>query len=151
MEQVISDYLGEQQAARQWKPFLGALAEEFGTQLEEPELRALMQRLGSRFAEHQPLPACQTLTDMQQAMSQAWFASDWGWTELEEHADHLLVRHYCSPLRAAFGERHQRWTPAFLEGAYQQWFHNMGSGSVLRLQQSSELDRFGCVEFRLAQ
>ncbi|GAA5235281.1 cellulose biosynthesis protein BcsD [Verticiella sediminum] len=151
MEQAIEEYLAQRQGSRQWRFFLSALAEEFATQLREPDLRAMMQRIGTRFASAHPLPAARTIADASQAMSACWDAQGWGWVDLEEHADHLLIRHYCSPLRAAFGQEHLHWTPAFLEGAYQQWFQALGSGSALRVQQSSQADGFGCVEFRLAQ
>ena len=151
MEKAIFEYVSEAQASRQWKQFLAALAAEFGEQLADADLRAMMQRVGARFAAQLPLPRCDTVPQMQQAMSDLWMSCDWGWVELHENADHLAIRHFCSPLRAAFGEQHLRWTPAFLEGAYQQWFHSMGSGSTLRVQQSTQADAFGCVEFRLAQ
>lgn len=151
MEQAIYDYVSGAQANRQWKHFLAALAAEFSEQLPDLDLRAMMQRIGVRFATQLPLPRCDTVPQMQDAMSQLWASCDWGWVELHESADHLAIRHYCSPLRAAFGEQHLRWTPAFLEGVYQQWFQSMGSGSTLRVQQSTQADAFGCVEFRLAQ
>ncbi len=150
MEQAIFDHLTGNQAARQWKQFLRALAAEFSDQLAEADLRGMMQRVGGRLAAQLPLPRCDTLAQMQHAMSDVWQGCDWGWVELHETADHLAIRHFCSPLRAAFGDQHLRWTPAFLEGVYQQWFHSMGSGSTLRVQQSTQADTTGCVEFRLA-
>lgn len=151
MEQAIFEYVSNSQANRQWKHFLSALATEFDEQLAEADLRAMMQRVGARFAGQLTLPRCDTLAQMQQAMSEVWMGLDWGWVELHESGDHLAVRHFCSPLRAAFGEQHLRWTPAFLEGVYQQWFQSMGSGAALHVQQSTQADAFGCVEFRLAQ
>lgn len=145
------DYLARCQGSRQWRGFLAALADEFATQLSETDLRALMRRIGTRFATTFPLPGSQTLAEAQRAMSACWDSQDWGWVELEERTDHLLIRHYCSPLVTALGSTHLRWTPAFLEGAYQHWFRSLGSGAALTVQQSSQADSFGCVELRLSQ
>ncbi|OVZ63802.1 cellulose synthase [Pigmentiphaga sp. NML080357] len=151
VDQTILEYLGDRQASKQWKGFLNALVQEFASQLSEADLRALMRRVGSRFAEQSPLAECRTLDDVQFAMSKIWMANDWGWVTVEEENGSLRLSHNCSPLRAAFGQNASPWAPAFLEGAYQQWFEQLGSGKHLGVQQTSELDTLGCVEFRLGR
>lgn len=151
MNSSIVEYLSDRQCSRQWKSFLGALAEEFSTQLDATDLRALMHRIGVRFATQMALEPCQTVDDMQFAMSKVWVGLDWGWVAVEEAPDHLLITHNCAPLRAAFGHEALTWTPAFLEGAYQRWFQQQGSGTELVVTQHSEPDVAGCVEFRLGR
>jgi hypothetical protein len=147
----IVEYLSDRQCSRQWKSFLGALADEFSAQLDVGDLRALMHRVGVRFATQTVLERCQTVDDMQFAMSKIWVALDWGWVSVEEAADHLLITHNCAPLRAAFGPGALQWTPAFLEGVYQRWFQEQGSGTELVVVQHSQPDSAGCVEFRLGR
>ncbi len=127
------------------------MAQEFSAQLPETDLRLLMQRIGARFADLAPVSNCQSIADLQTAISGIWMEQDWGWVTLEEKDDHLSIRHNCAPIKAAFGTDSLAWTPAFLEGAYQRWFHQMGAGQILDVKQSSDADTLGCVEFRLSR
>jgi hypothetical protein len=54
---AIFDYLLDTQISRQWRGLLAALADEFEAQIGRNELRQLMHRVGSRFAQAHPLPA----------------------------------------------------------------------------------------------
>lgn len=152
MDHAIIEYFTEQQCSRQWKGFLRAFAGEFATQLDEADLRALMRRIGERFAHEAEvdLGNCRTLDDLQLAMGQVWVRLDWGWVELADRGDYLEVRHHCAPLIAAFGPDALRWSPGFLEGAYQAWFSSAHAGN-LEVRQSAEPDLAGSIEFRLAQ
>lgn len=151
MDPTILDYLGSRLASRQWTGFLGALVREFSDQLTEADLRALMRRVGARFASESALANCQSLDDVQFAMSKIWMAQDWGWVTVEEHGDSLHINHHCSPLSAAFDPQTSLWMAAFLEGAYQQWFEQLGAGKNLSVKQASELDAVGCVAFQLGR
>ena len=115
--------------SHQWRDFLGALAAEFESELDAAQLRALMVRIGLRFAERHPLPACTTLDALSDALNARWQAIDWGFVELVEAADHLRIRHCCAPL-AAFGDGAATWAPGFLEGAYQHWLQALGAGAL---------------------
>ncbi|GAA4328809.1 hypothetical protein GCM10023144_14980 [Pigmentiphaga soli] len=151
MDSTILEYLADRQCSPQWKGFLAALADEFAAQLPENDLRALMRRIGTRFADREPLPECKTLDDVQLAMSRIWMNMDWGWVAVDEPGGYLRIRHNCAPLRSAFGQNAGKWVVAFLEGVYQRWFQSLGSGNDLGLAQVSELDEVGCVEFRLSR
>ena len=150
VDQTTFDYLADRQCAKQWKGFLGAMAQEFGKHSSAAELRALMRRVGESYARQTPLPACHTLDDIQLAASRVWMAQDWGWVTVAEEGDALHLRHYCSPLSAAFGPEGAAWAPAFLEGAYQQWFQQLGAQD-LGVTQTADIDHVGCVQFRLGR
>lgn len=151
MDQTIIEYLADRQCSRQWKTFLGVMAEEFATQLAESDLRALMHRIGVRFADQAPLGNCLTIDDLQFAMGKVWINLDWGWVTIEEEESGLAIRHNCAPLGSAFGQNALRWTPAFLEGVYQRWFDQVGSSNELKVKQVSEPDTLGCIDFRLGR
>lgn len=151
MDPSIIEYLTDRQCSRQWKGFLGAMADEFGSQLDTNALRELMQRLGARFAAQFELAPCSTLDELQFAMSKVWVSLDWGWAMLDEQPDHIRIIHNCAPLRAAFGQDALAWTPAFLEGVYQRWFLQQGAADALAVSQSSAPDDSGCIEYRLAR
>lgn len=144
------DYLLTRQCSRQWKGFLKALATEFSTQIDVPELRALMNRVGVRFGIQTALQPCVSVQEVQQAMNLIWSDMDWGWVEIEERDRALSIMHFCSPISAAFGRDMQDWTTAFLEGVYQQWLLALGASDSLRVRQVSQIDDFGRIEFRLS-
>ena len=145
-----ASHLVSQQCSRQWRSFLRALADEFASALPPADLRALMQRMGLRFAQMQSLSRLSTLDDLQSAMNTLWQAQDWGHVSLSQEADELVIRHTCTPLAAAFGVEQQAWICGFLEGVYQQWFDDQGAGGLI-VTQRTELDAWGSVEFKLAR
>lgn len=146
----VSGHLARQQCARQWRHFLHALADEFATALAPADLRTLARRIGLRFAGELPLPAQPTLDGVQAAMSRQWQDLDWGWVNLVQHADHVEIQHFCSPLSAAFGASGAEWACGFLEGVYQQWFDQQGAPG-LQVAQIQAADGWGSARFRLGR
>jgi hypothetical protein len=144
------DYLLARQCSRQWTGFLKALATEFSTQIDLSELRSLMNRIGTRFGVQTSLPPCVSVEEVQLAMNVIWRDMDWGWVEIEESDHALCIMHFCTPISAAFGQDMQDWTPAFLEGVYQQWLLALGASDSLRVRQVAQIDEFGRIDFRLS-
>ncbi len=151
MEQAILKHLSEQQSSRQWKTFLTLLADELSEQLAPRNLHGIMRRTGARFAQQHHLPAAQTIGEIQDAMNGVWRELNWGWLEIAEAGDSLLLKHFCSPLRANFGDKHQEWTPAFLEGVYEQWLRQSGADDQLRVSRSNAPDNWGTIEYRFGK
>lgn len=139
-ERLALNYLAEKNCSTQWRFFLSALGEELVQTLSEDKLRIVMRQLGQRVATQLPLGDCSTLQEIQNAANLHWDALNWGWVELSEHASYLRLRHYCAPVLHAFGSSAAGWSPAFLEGVYQQWLASIGASSALRVIQSSQLD-----------
>jgi Cellulose synthase subunit D len=129
------DYHLRYQCSPQWRPFLGALALELNTRIETEQSRALMRRLGASMARSAPLPALELLPDLEAAMNSVWSAMNWGWVELNDTDDALRIVHHCAPIEVAFGANSRAWSPAVLEGAYEQWLRAAGAGDRLRVQQ----------------
>ena len=155
--QAILAYYGDQQVSPQWRDMLRAMAAEFESQLAVPELRALMSRIGERFAAARPLGECTTLDEVEAALNACWHSIDWGWIELVDLTEHLAVRHYCAPVASAFGAGATVWASAFLEGAYQSWFAALGAGERLAMRQVEPVAQdtdpatMQVYEFRLAR
>jgi hypothetical protein len=145
----ILDYLLERQISPQWRGMLSALAAEFEAQIGRDELRQLMHRVGCRFAQAHPLPACGSTAELEDTLNAYWREMDWGYIELADEAQSLRIVHYCAPLQA-FGNNALSWTPAFLEGVYQTWLSALGAQG-LSVAQTSELGEDTAVEFRLAR
>jgi hypothetical protein len=146
----IAEHLVQQQCAVQWRGFFQALAAEFAAALAPEDLRALMFRVGARFAAEHPLPACATLQELEQAMSAVWTRIDWGWVRLVQDVAQLDIHHSLSPVSAAFGPDHAPWSGGFLEGVYQGWFERAGAGQ-LKVVQRAPADAWGCVHLQLAR
>ena len=146
----LTQRLIDQQCTVQWRGFLQALAAEFAAALPPEDLRALMFRVGARFAAEHPLPACASLDDLQRSMAAVWDRIGWGCVRLQQAAAQLDIHHDLSPLSAAFGQGHAPWSGGFLEGVYQSWFEQAGAAQ-LRLAQSAPADAWGCIHFQLAR
>ena len=145
----IHAYLLQSQCVPQWRGFLHAMGAEFSGALPGDELRELMHRIGMKFAVQHPLPACKTLTSLQEAMTVFWQSIGWGWVSLAQDAMHLSIHHHCAPLVSAFGADHGEWTHGFLQGVYQQWFEAAGSDH-LRVSQAAATDAWGSAKFELS-
>jgi hypothetical protein len=144
---AILDYLMDRQISAQWRGVLSALADEFEAQIGQHELRQLMHRVGTRYAQARPLPECETTAELADLLNALWRDSDWGFVELTDERDFLSIVHYCAPLQA-FGTSALAWTPAFLEGAYQHWLTELGAEG-LSLKQTSGFNENAAIEFRL--
>ncbi|WP_059412049.1 cellulose biosynthesis protein BcsD [Cupriavidus basilensis] len=151
MNQAILQYLSERHCSSQWRDVLSALAEELAEVTDPATLRAMMRRVGVRFAQRFDPGACATLAEFERAIAQIWLDVDWGWASIEDAGGALMIRHYCAPLRVALGESADGWSAAFLEGAYQQWFRMLGSSESLKVSQSTPMDATGSVEFRFGR
>jgi hypothetical protein len=143
------EYLLDSHVSRQWRGMLAALAQEFESQIGRTELRQLMHRVGVRFAQARPLPACASTAELADALNALWQDADWGFVELSDERDHLSIVHSCAPL-AAFGDSALAWTPAFLEGAYQHWLSALGADG-LAVTQAGDAGDESAIEFRLAR
>ncbi len=150
MNSDIAAHLARQQCSEQWRGFFQALAAEFVAALPPEDLRALMSRVGARFAADHPLPACATVHDLQRSMTAVWAAIGWGWVDVTQEVAQLNIHHSLSPVSAAFGPSHVLWSGGFLEGVYQTWFEQAGAGQ-LRVVQCAPADAWGCVTLQLSR
>ncbi|MGI4903545.1 MAG: cellulose biosynthesis protein BcsD [Janthinobacterium lividum] len=151
-QQAMLEYFQVKHCSSQWRDFLGALGEEFENQLDLPELRALMARIGERFAPRSALGTCETLDELEAEINRIWFGLDWGWVAITDHGDHLGIAHYCAPLLTGFGGRSAAWIPAFLEGVYQHWFSTLGIDPALRVREDAQINPdAGILAFKLAR
>lgn len=128
-------YYEEQQCSVQWRSFLEAFSTEFAAKGEVKDLRAFMHQLGRTMASGFDVNDGSSLQALEVCMNRVWSGINWGWVELVEEADALVVAHHAAPLKVAFGVSALNWTPALLEGMYAQWFESLGMDKSLRLTQ----------------
>jgi hypothetical protein len=142
-------FLASRLCQRQWCDVLKALASEFNAHLTPEDLSDMFCRVGIRFAESSPLPAGETVAELEEHINLTWALLDWGNAVLSSEDDQLLIEHRFSPLMAAFGEESAAWAGSFLRGVYQRWLEDAGAGEELVLEEVAALDDWGTVCFRL--
>lgn len=149
MEAKFVQYFRELQSEVAVRPLLEAFGNALSEQLGATDARVFARRVGQSFADAHPLGEATTLDALQNQMNTFWSQYKWGQTVLEETAGALRIVHCFSPLVAALGEKSAQWSPAFLEGVYQQWFLSLRLDPSLAVKQASDIDVTGSVEFRL--
>lgn len=148
---VALNYCVERDRSRQWEVFLKVFAAEISREAPAEELRGLMRRLGRAMAGVLNLDAAESLGDFERVANDYWQEMGWGWVQLVEQPDHLLVQHYGAPLRVAFGDEALAWTPALLEGLYEEWLRSLGAPESLRLRQHDVSGDGLLMQYQLAK
>jgi len=148
------DYKIRRQTSRQWRNLLSATTSEMAGFESKEQLRAMMVRIGNKFAIQADLPEGGTLDEYEKCMCGVWDDMDWGWVELKERGDALQITHHCSTHgrlnSEALSDASEVWVSSFLEGVYQQWVSQMGAGEKLQLKQAGIADEFGTIEYVLS-
>jgi hypothetical protein len=106
-----------------------------------------MRSTGEQFAKQYALAPAGTISALQAAMNQVWSALDWGWVEIQETNDSLVLSHYYAPLQGAFGPDQQAWSIAFLEGAYDCWMYQSGADAQLHVTSAGNDGTSGALVF----
>ncbi|MDY7538501.1 cellulose biosynthesis protein BcsD [Undibacterium sp. RTI2.1] len=144
------NYYEQQQCSVQWRAFLNAFSVEFSAQGDVNDLRTFMYKLGLTMAASFKVDGGETLLTLESGINKVWADLDWGWVQLRDESDCLLIEHNASPLKVAFGEQALDWSPALLEGVYSYWFESMGIDKSLRLsQRGAVLDDGLLIVFQL--
>lgn len=145
----LLQHLALERISSQWSGFLGVLSEEFQTLLSESEYRALLVRLGGRFAQTFELPACASLADLQDATNKVWSQFQWGYTVFSEAGLQLQISHHACPLPAAL-QVDAELAGGFMEGVYATWLLAAGSPQELVLTQLPDSGQPMHMAFKLA-
>lgn len=130
----LLQHLALERIAPQWAGFLGVLSDELQAQLTMPEYRALLVRLGVRFAQVFELPTCNSLPEIESAINKYWNQFQWGFVVFSDAGRQLQIAHHACPLPAAM-QIDADLAGGFLEGAYATWLQAAGSPAELELKQ----------------
>ncbi len=130
--QELLEHLRIRACSRQWLGFVQAMGQEFSAELSDQELKALLSRIGGRFASNHPVGECLTLQDMESSANRLWDLIEWGRCAFDESADRVDIRHMAPPIITALGT--SSWVDGFLEGVYQSWFQQAGMLSGLAVR-----------------
>lgn len=130
----LLQHLALERISPQWAGFLGVLSDELQSQLSEGEYRALLVRLGGRFAQAYELPPCESLQEIENAVNKIWSQFQWGYAVLSDYGRQLHISHHACPLPAAL-QVDASLASGFMEGAYAAWLLAAGSPDELELRQ----------------
>jgi hypothetical protein len=125
-------YYADRQVAPQWRGFLAALSGELFENIPEDQAAGFLRQVGRRMAASQPLPAVETLDQLEAEANRALAALDWGVARLEATSEAVTISHAAFPARVADAGGH--WPRAFAavaEGLYSGWMAGQGAGEAL--------------------
>ena len=145
----LLQHLALERISVQWAGFLAVLSDELQAQLSADEYRALLGRLGARFAQSFELPACDSLAEMEDAANRIWQELRWGYASFSDSGRQLLIEHHACPLPAAL-QVDAELAAGFLEGVYAAWLVAAGSPPELDLAHVPSGDRPMHMAFELS-
>ncbi len=151
MHDKFSEYLSGRLHDAAWAFFLRPFAQELLSHVSSEDMRGLARGAGARAGRDLPLPACDSLQQMEDAANEHWSRLGWGIVAFQERSEHIAIEHSLAPLRATLGEPAMAWAAGFLEGVYQEWFTMLGAGSELQVRQEGAADPYGGLVYRLGR
>lgn len=122
-------YLQRRQVHSQWAPFLAALAAELSAVADESGSAAFMRATGARVARQHPLGKLETLEELELRINAILAHMNWGWTQLDDGVDRIIITHGASPSILA-DDKEGVWPGLMAEvlaGAYGAWLSEQGS------------------------
>lgn len=145
----LLQHLALERVSAQWSGFLSVLSDELQSQLSADEYRVLLGRLGTRFAQANELPACDSLSQLEEAANQIWTQLRWGYVSFSDGSRQLLIEHHACPLPAAL-QVETELAAGFLEGVYAAWLVAAGSPPELILSYLPDQGKPMHMAFELA-
>lgn len=109
-------------------------AEELFAAVSHSQARGFFVAVGRRVAAQEKLEGVESLDAVSRRINAFWRTLDWGEADIELQANGVMVRHHCPPsLLSDDADDHWRVAVlAVLEGVYDSWFREMGSGPALK-------------------
>ena len=136
----LQNYFKGQQLSLQWSSVLRALAAEMSSRSEPKDLRRFFFNVGERFAKDTEglFRDAQTIVQLEEALNDFWFRTNWGWVDLSEDNGSIYITHQAAPLAEAFGDDTLQWVVGLLEGFYQSVFNVLGASDSLKVRSLDE-------------
>ena len=132
----LQSYFRGQQVSLQWLPVLRAIALEMSANADAKSLHYLFSNIGARFATDAQdcFTDVQTLTQLQESLNDFWSQINWGWVNLTEVKDGIVITHQAAPLAEAFGDEALVWSSGLLEGFYQHVFKRLDTSNTMAVR-----------------
>ncbi|WP_020649740.1 cellulose biosynthesis protein BcsD [Solimonas variicoloris] len=111
------------------------LGGELASQVQAPQLRGLLYRVGRGLAGRHSVGSIKTLAEFEQFALRKLAELDLGWVQVEEVAGAVDFVHGGAPLQNWFGADAEEWAPGLLEGLYAEWMAQLGADARLDVRE----------------
>ena len=152
MHGALLRYYQQQQTPEGWFDLLTIMVDGMVGNVGEQECRPFLQEMGRQIGSRYPLPVCETVGDLEDAINRQLGHFNWGVIEISLTGQAMILRHRGLPVARADNDTHEqhRWCNAFsaiLEGMYGLWFAALQDAPHLRLWRD-HIYAFSDVQFR---
>ena len=123
-------YLARRGVASQWRVFLRATMETLEGQLDHDAREGLLRMVGARMAALMPIPACDSLSELEARINETLAIAEWGYVQLSLDVNNrtVLLRHVAAPMIGTHADLTGGWVGSVLEGLYGSWLsHQPGA------------------------
>ena len=133
------------------EPLCAALAAELAADFEVDALLVFARRCGARWAgDHlDGLAPVESMAGLIATLNAYWASLHWGWVAVEEHSDHLLLRHALLPLGRVYGAQQADWCRGFVEGFYETAFRWAGAEGTVQVRAVTDPQDASGVQFEV--
>ncbi len=128
--------------------FTSLLLAEIASAASAEQMQGFFLSVGQRLAVTHPIDGARDLERLTRHANQVWHAFHWGHVQFEMDDEGIDIFHQGLPVTLE-GDQQGLWAvagPLILQGAYDGWFRQAGSGARLRTSIHRQAD--GCVELR---
>ncbi|AKL33920.1 cellulose synthase [Klebsiella oxytoca] len=133
---LVMTWFQQQQTPAGWFDLLLIMVDGMVNNAGELESQPFLRQMGEALADEHPLPASETLGELEANMNAQLSRFQWGVVSVEVSDDGLRLRHQALPMSRDEARR-VRWCNAFcaiLEGLYSRWLQGQGGAAHVVLQ-----------------
>ena len=138
-----------QQTPQGWFDLLALMVDGMVRNVGEMESQPFLRQMGASLAGQFPLPASETLGELEANINAQLMAFGWGCVEINADEQALTLRHQGLPVSRVAEQQH-RWSLAFcaiLEGLYASWMQGQGGKAHVTVSRE-RLFSISDVQFR---
>ncbi|MCR5085233.1 MAG: hypothetical protein K6A65_07000 [Succinivibrionaceae bacterium] len=128
-----NNYLEDLQKPSGWFELIHEIIKMMSVNSRGDEYLRFLQETGRRVAEQYPVPELSRIEDLRLSINARLDKFKWGYADIIDSGDSLLIRHHCMP-RHNPGNIRDPWPKAFayvLCGLYGGWFRSSGAPATL--------------------
>lgn len=148
---LLLSYYQRQQTPPGWFDLLSAMVDGMVRNVGEVESAPFLRQMGDALAERYPLPALQTVGELEASINARLTEFNWGFIDIHAGDEEMTFRHQGLPV-SRDAESQTRWCYAFcaiLEGLYARWMLDQGGKSHVAFRRV-RLNAVSDVVFRYA-
>lgn len=130
---LLLSYFQRQQTPAGWFDLLSVMVDGMVRNVGEAESQPFLRQMGASLAERFPLPASQTIGELEANINALLAEFNWGYIDIDASEEGLSFRHQGLPVSRDENSQ-TRWCYAFcaiLEGLYSRWLQGQGGQSHL--------------------